>query len=83
MLKAYARKSLATTYSALGNYDKALPLQLQLLEFLDVVVGRETANTLAALNELALTYTRLAQPNQALQVQWRTTIIVSAERQLS
>jgi CHAT domain-containing protein/tetratricopeptide (TPR) repeat protein len=70
-LKAYARKSLATTYSALGNYDKALPLQLQLLEFLDVVVGRETANTLAALNELSLTYTRLAQPNQALQVQLR------------
>ena len=67
--------NLAQTYSALAQYDKALPLQIRALAIDEKAFGPEHPNTAIDLENLAIHYSRLIQYDKALLVQIRALAI--------
>jgi tetratricopeptide (TPR) repeat protein len=62
---------LASTYSALAQHDKALPLQLRALAINEKILGPEHPDTARTLNNVAYTYGALAQHDKGLPLKLR------------
>jgi len=60
--------NLAITCADLGNYPKALELNLQDLEITEQLYGKEHSNYAISLNNLALNYSKLGDYSKALEV---------------
>ena len=66
---------LANIYVDLGQYEKAIPLELRALAIREKILGPEHPDTALALSNLAWTYSALAQHDKALSLELRSLAI--------
>src|SRR5208282_1217378 len=66
--RAKLQATLGSTYSALGLYSEAVPLQEKARDYDLAVYGLENTNTLSAMNNLATSYDSLGRFDEALKL---------------